>query len=328
MTMFLAGKRLLLAGGTGLVGGGVLRQVLSVASNVRIRIPHRGGAGAFLNDPRVEYVKADLTRSEDCARVAVGCECAVLAAAQTGGAKQAKERPWEQVTENLVMDARLLEVLARAGVRRIAYLSSATAYPELSGAIREDQMDWGVDPAPAYFGIGWAKRAAEKLCRFWHETCGTEVLIARLANVYGPNARFDPGASNFVGALVRKAVARDDPFMVWGSPDVGRDILYAEDCGRAVVAMLEAVEIKFDVFNIGSGAVTTVGEVVELALRAVDHTPGKIVYDSTLPTTINHRVLNCSRARDVLGWTPAVTPAEGIRRTVDWWRANKDTWKR
>lgn len=328
MANLLAGNRLLLAGGTGLAGSGVLRQLLSAADDIRIRIPHRGRAGAFVDDSRVEYITADLTRPEDCARVAAGCECAVLAAAQTGGARQTRERPWEQVTDNLVMDARLLEALHGAGTKRVVYVGTASAYQDFSGAIREDQLDWNADPPPAFLGVGWVKRSAEKLCRFWHETGGMEILIARLANVYGPYARFDPAASNFVAALVRKAVDGDDPFVIWGNPEVARDILYADDFGRAVLAMLAATEVKFDVFNVGSGEVVTVGEVARLALRAADHTPSKIVYNSASPTTVARRVLDCSKAREVLGWMPEVLPAAGIRRTVEWWRANKDTWKR
>jgi nucleoside-diphosphate-sugar epimerase len=127
---------------------------------------------------------------------------------------------------------------------------------------------------------------------------------------------------------VRKAEAADDPFVVWGDPEVARDILYADDFGRAVVMMLEATNVKFDVFNVGSGEVITVGEVVRLALDAAGHLPSRIVYDSASPTTVTRRVLDCSKAREVLGWAPEVLPAEGIRRTAEWWRANKDTWKR
>lgn len=326
--MNLERRRVLLAGGTGLAGSGVLRQLLSKASDIRVRVPYRGRAGAFVDDARVEYVQADLTNRADCERVAAGSDCAVLAAAQTGGAQQARDRPWAQVTENLVMDARLLEALHAARVRRVVYVGTASVYQDFAGTIREDQLDWSVDPPPAYLGVGWAKRCAEKLCQFWIQTGGLEILIARLANIYGPYARFDPAHSHFVAALVRKAVSRDEPFVVWGSPEVGRDILYADDFGRAVVAMLEATDLKFDVFNLGSGRATTVGEVAELALRAAGHAPAEIVYDSGSPTTVAHRVLDCSKARDILGWTPETTPAEGIRRTVAWWRDNKDTWQR
>lgn len=326
--MYLSGKRLLIAGGTGLAGTGVLRQLLQTYPDVSIRIPHRGTADRSVDDVRIEYMRADLTHSEDCARAVAGCECAVLAAAHTGGAKQALDRPWEQVTDNLVMDARLLEALAHEKVRRVVYVSTGSAYQEFDGAIREEQMDWNADPPSAHFGVGWAKRAAEKLCRFWHHACGMEVLIARLANVYGPRARFNPDTSHFVAALVRKAAAGDDPFVVWGTPDVGRDILYADDFGSAVVAMLEATEVKFDVFNVGSGKLITVDQVAKLALKAAGHRPGKIVYDSASPKTVARRVLDCSKARDVLGWAPAVDPSDGIQRTLDWWRANKDIWQR
>lgn len=326
--MNLDGNRLLLAGGTGLAGCGVLRHILARGGSLQVRVPHRSRTGCFVDDPRVEYVAADLTNRADCVRVAQGSDFAVLAAAITGGAKLARERPWEQVTDNLVIDARLLEALALAGVRRVVYVSTASAYQEFSEAIREDQMNWASDPASAYFGVGWAKRAAEKLCRFWHDATGMEILIARLANVYGPYARFHSETSHVVAAMVRKAVSREDPFRIWGSPDVARDILYADDFGHAVAAMLGARDIKFDVFNIGSGATVTVGEIAALALEAAGHEPAKIVYDSASPTTIGRRVLDCTKALKILGWKPEITPAEGIRRTVEWWSANKDTWKR
>ena len=325
--MYLSGKRLFLAGGTGLAGSAVLRSVLQAVPDVSVRVPHRGDHGVFIDDPRVEYLRADLTASGHD-HLLTDCNCAVLAAATTAGAKQSRERPWEQVTDNLVMDARVLEALQASGVRRAVFVSTASLYPDSSGPLREDALDWNADPPPPYFGVGWAKRSAEKLCRFWHDAAGIDFLIARLANVYGPHARFDPASSHFVAALVRKAVAKEDPFVVWGRPDVVRDIIYADDFGRAVVAMLEATNVRFDVFNIGSGRGTTVGEVATAALASAGHSPSRIVYDSAAPTTISRRVLECSKARDILNWKPQIALEDGIRRTVEWWRSNRESWKR
>src|SRR5206468_1897212 len=105
----------------------------------------------------------------------------------------------------------------------------------------------------------------------------------------------------------------------WGSPAVARDILYVDDFGRAVVAMLEATDVRFDVFNIGSGRATTVGDVAGWALKAAQHQPIQVVYDQAAPTTAPHRVLDCTKARSVLGWQPELSPEEGVRRTVAWW---------
>ena len=326
--MYLAHKRLLIAGGTGLAGSAVLREVLAHAPDVRVRIPHRGDQGFFSSDPRVEYVRADLTDGRSAAAAVEGCDCAVLAAATTAGAKQTRDRPWEQVTDNLIMDARLLDILHAARIRRLVFVSTASVYADSAQPLREGDLDWNTDPAAAHLGVGWAKRAAEKLCHFWHRANGMEIVIARLANVYGPYARFEPSASHFVAALVRKAVAREDPFVVWGSAEVVRDILYADDFGRAVVSMLEATPIGFDTFNLGSGRTITVGEVARLALRHAGHEPTQIVYDPASPTTIARRVLDCTKARALLGWSPTVSPEEGIRRTTEWWRANSHAWKR
>jgi GDP-L-fucose synthase len=253
---------------------------------------------------------------------------AVMAAAITGGAKMAQTEPWGQVTDNVVMDAQMLEAFYFGGVKRVIYISSATVYQELDGRIGEEDLVLDQDPPAAYHGVGWAKRYAEKLSHFWHMKTGMEVLIARLGNVFGPYAKFDPVESNFIAATIRKAVDRIDPFPVWGSPDVVRDVLYADDFGDAIVAMLGAAQISFDVFNIGSGRATTVAEIVASATKHAGYTPSSIVYDRNMPTTIGGRVLDCSKAERLLDWRPTTSVDDGVRQTVEWWVANREIWAR
>ncbi|MBC7907951.1 MAG: NAD(P)-dependent oxidoreductase [Rhodospirillaceae bacterium] len=326
--MHIDGKTIFIAGGTGLAGSGAMRALLAASPTVRLRVSHRSQAGAFVHDPRVEYVQGDLTDPAQCRRMVAGCDGAVMAAAFTAGARSSQDEPWRQVTDNVVMDARMLEAFHVEGVRRVIYVSTASAYQDFDGFIREDQMAWDRDPPAAYAGVGWAKRYGEKACKFWHDSTGMEVLIARLANVFGPYAKFDPQQSHFIAATIRKAVDGLDPFTVWGSPHVIRDVLYADDFGRAVVAMLNATDIAFDVFNIGSNRKTSVSEVVEWSLRHAGHQPARISFGEPGPATIAFRALNCAKARDVLGWQPSVTIEDGIKLTIHWWQANKGTWTR
>jgi nucleoside-diphosphate-sugar epimerase len=193
--------------------------------------------------------------------------------------------------------------------------------------VREADLDWNRDPHPAHFGVGWGMRSLEKLCDFWHRQ-GMELLIARAANVYGPWARFDPATSNFLPALIRKAVAGMDPFEVWGSPQVTRDLLFAGDLADAVAAMLAAEGVAFDTFNLGSGAGVQVGEAVEMALAAAGHRPSRVNWLSDRPVTVKSRVLDCTHAREALGWTPRTPLARGIEITTAWWRENKERWTR
>ena len=325
--MYLEDRTLFLAGATGLVGSSVIAHLLASHPRTRIRAAYRGTAPHLPTGPMVEYVRGDLRSTEDCRRMVSGCDCAVMAAANTGGAAVFNAEPWTQVTDNVVLNANLLAALRAEGVKRVLYVGSATAYQPFDGAIAEQDLDLNRDPHQTHFGIGWVLRFTEKLCRFWHDNAGMEIVIVRASNVFGPYARFAPGASNFIPALIRKAVDRQDPFEVWGSPEVTRDVLYSEDFASAVVALLDAEQIKFDTFNVGSGERTRVGDVVTWALKAAKHSPSRIRCTDG-PTTVSQRGLDCSKVTAAVGWEPRNTPEEGVRKTTEWWMNNRDRWTR
>lgn len=326
--MDLDGRIVFVAGAGGLAGSSVVRRLLAACPGVRVRAAHRSRNGCFLDDVRVDYVRGDLRSLEDCRRLMEGCSLAVLTAANSGGAQQAVTEPWAQVTDNLVMDAQLLQALHLEGVPRAVYVSSATVYPEADGLLREDDLDWNQDPPSAYFGIGWAKRSAEKLCRFWHDKAGLEVIVARSANIFGPFSKFDPRTANVIPALIRKAVDRMDPFEVWGSPDVTRDVIVSDDFGDAIVALLRAGDIAFDVFNVGTGRPITVGAIVDQVLKQAGHNPSRVVWRSDRPVTARFRALDCDKIHRATGWWPKIGITEGINVTVRWWEENRTSWTR
>ncbi|MBY0509854.1 MAG: NAD(P)-dependent oxidoreductase [Rhodospirillaceae bacterium] len=326
--MYIDGKTIFVAGATGLAGSSIVRALLDASSDVRVRGGHRGDAGYFIEDDRLEYSRGDIRNAGDCARLISGCDAVVFTAAVTGGALQAVTAPWLQVTDNVVMDLQLVGALQAASVRRAVYVSSATVYQEYEGFVREDQLDLNLDPAPAYVGVGWAKRYAEKLCAFWHRQAGIAFSIARTSNIYGPFARFDPNTANFIPALIRKAADKMDPFEVWGTPQVARDIIFAADFGRAIVALLNTQHTSFDIFNVGSGRTTSVGDAVTWALRHAGHQPSNIVWRNDKPSTLSFRALDCSKISRITGWKAATTPEDGIAQTVRWWLENRTSWTR
>ena len=181
----LKNKTIFLAGATGLAGSSIIEHAIANYPDVFIRGAY-WTTNPFIQHERVSYVRADLTKREECRRAVRGCDFAIMAAASTGGASVATAEPHRQVTDNLVMDSLMLEAMYFEGVSRTVYLSSATVYQEVDGYIREDELDWNKEPHSSYIGVGWAKRSAEKLCWFWHEKYGMEVIIARCANLYGP----------------------------------------------------------------------------------------------------------------------------------------------
>ncbi|UCF16776.1 MAG: NAD(P)-dependent oxidoreductase, partial [Phycisphaerales bacterium] len=281
--MDLNGKTVFLAGATGLAGSAIIRRLVDGYPNARVRAVYNKTT-PFIEHEKVEYAKGDLRSKQACRELAAGCDYAVMGAANTGGAAVLESHPWSQINDNVIMNVQMLEAFALEKLRRVVYISTASLYHESDQQIREDDLDLNRDPCDAHYGMGWVVRFIEKICRFWHERCGVEILIARAANIFGPFDKFDPKTSNFIPALIRKAVEKHDPFEVWGSPDVTRDVIYSEDFAGAIVAMLSNDRIIFDVFNVGSGVKTKVADVVDWALKYAEHKPSSVQYRSDRPS--------------------------------------------
>lgn len=320
-------KRVFVAGGAGMVGSGIIKHLLAEHRDVRI-FASVHGTEPFLDHDALEFRRADLASLEDCRAAVRGCDAVVMAAAHTTNAKMIREAPFEILMANLRLNTTFLEACRLEGIRRVVFIGSATVYQDFAGSIREDMLDLNQEPHGAYFGFGWAGRFTEKVCELLHREYGMDILLVRASNVFGPFAKFDPETSNFIPALIRKAVDRLDPFEVWGHPEVARDVIFVDDFAAAVVRLLSDGALRFGVFNVGSGTPTTVESVVRLVLMHAGHTPSRIVYDTSKPTTMPIRVLDCSKARDALAWKPEIGIEEGIRRTVEWWKDNKGWWTR
>lgn len=310
-----------------MAGVSILRYILDNAPTAKVRACCHN-TGPIIQHEQIEYIRGDLRSVDDCRRMAKGCDSAIMAAAYTGGADFVRTFPWEHMNENLAMNIKMLDAFRSEKVKRIIFIGSATLYQEFKGRVREDELDLKKDPHEVYFCYGWAMRFIEKMCGFLRRQHGTEIIMVRLGNIFGPYAKFHPKYSNFIPAIVRKAVDRMDPFEVWGSPDVARDVLYSDDFARAIVMMADNDRIKFETFNLGSGLQTKVSNVVEWALKYAGHNPAKIKYIQDKPTTMKFRVLDCTKINRILGWYPKYTIEDGIKKTTQWWIENKHSWKK
>jgi len=320
--MYINNKLIFLAGATGTVGSNIAEYILDNYPTARIRGTYRQ-TKPFIKHERMEFVKGDLRKQEDCRRMVKGCDAVIMAASQSASSENFTAYPWKFLNDNIIMNAQMLEAFYLENIKRIVYIGTSAVYQEFQGHIKENELDMNKESHHTYLGVTWIARFVEKLCQFWHEKTGMEIIIVRAANIFGPNAR-EGVTEYFVPAIIRKAIRKMDPFEVWGSGDVTRDIIYSQDFARAIAMMLDNLKIKFDVFNIGSGIKTTVDDVVKLALNHARHKPSKINYDISKPTTIKFRALDVSKAKIMLGWQPEFSISEGIKKTVDWMTENEE----
>jgi GDP-L-fucose synthase len=313
--VFYQEKVVLVTGGTGFVGIHIVQELLKQGAKVRVPIHKRS---LIISDNRIETIHADLTKQEDCLAAVKGVDYVFHAAGSVGAAGITTSNPMAGITANLVLTSQILQAAWTANVKRMLIFSSSTGYPVADYPIKEEEM-WNGPTHPAYLGYGWMRRYLERLGEFVASNSAVKIAIVRPTAVYGRWDNFDPKTSHVIPALIKRAVEKENPYVVWGSGDEVRDFLHITDLGRACLLMLEKCATCKPV-NIGYGKGFTIKEIVHVILKFTDHDKADVIFDSSKPTTIPFRVVDTTKAKNLLGFEPALTLQEGLRDTIEWYK--------
>jgi GDP-L-fucose synthase len=148
-----------------------------------------------------------------------------------------------------------------------------------------------------------------------------KILICRGTAMFGPYDNFDPKTCHVVPALINRVLNDENPFIVWGSPDVVRDFLYCKDVAKGILLVLEKGE-SMRPYNLGYGTTITIGEIVDTILKVTGKSP-KVEWDNSKPTTIPFRMVSTERIEKELGFIKDYTFEDGIKETVEWYKNNE-----
>jgi len=314
MMPVITGRKILVAGGTGLVGANLVPRLHALGARVR---------ATFHTVPPSQmtelFRQSDFTNAEAALELARDMDDMIICAAHTAGIEAMRQRPTADILPNIMIVANLLEAARVHGLQRIVVLSSTTVYQDLRRPIREEELDLNQPPHEAYLAVGGANRFLEQLCSLYHKKFGLKIGILRPTSIYGPHDHFEPGRSHVLPALIRRALAGERPFRVWGSPDVVRDFVYVDDVAEAIVQVLENY-CACDPVNVGFGHGITIGETVPLILELCGHS-AEIDYDVSQPTAIPYRAVNTDKLDRLQTGSPSRTPLrEGLAKTIAWYR--------
>ena len=304
----------MVTGGTGLVGTHIVEELLKHGARVRVPIHNRP---SVIQDPNIEFVRADLTRPEDCSAVVDGVDYVFHAAGAVGFAGASAVDSMGGITTNLVLASQMLHAAWLHNVDRFLILASSTVYPAVNYPVKEAEA-WSGPVHPSYLGYGWMKRYLEKLAEYVASHSQVKIAIVRPTALYGRWDNFDPAGGHVIPALIWKALERQDPFQVWGNGQEVRDFLHITDLARGTLLALEKCA-TCDPINLGYGGGVTIGEIVNIILKAAGYGDANVEFDTSKPTTIPFRMVDTSKAKRLLGFEPEVSIEEGLTDTVNWY---------
>jgi GDP-L-fucose synthase len=306
------GKKVLVTGGTGMIG----RQVVGLLAGAGALVTSVSLDNLNVSD-KAEHVFGDLTSFDFCKEITRGKDYAFHVAGVKGSVEVTRNRPASFFVPLLMMNTNVLEACRLNGVAKVVYTSSIGAYASAE-VFREDENLAG-EPMDTY--PGWAKRMAEMQIQTYRVQYNlNNFAVVRPCNVYGPGDNFDPENAMVIPSLMQRIFRGEDPVVVWGDGSAVRDFAYSRDVAEGVIlALYYGTGPGF--VNLGSGSGYTIKELVE-TLRGFINFNYK--FDTSRSSGFPRRVMDISLARKLIHYNPTTSLEDGLKQTWDWFTKNQD----
>ncbi len=304
--------KVLVTGGAGFIGSHVTDMLLTEGIEVVVLDDLSTGKKENVNE-KAEFIKGNISNprlvekifSEN--RIEKICHLA----AQTS-IEQSMKSPAKDAETNIVGTLNLLDAASRAKIGKFVFASSAAVYgfPEKEKLEEEDAKK----PFSPY---GISKLACEEYIEFYAKRARFGYCNLRYGNVFGP--RQSPELGGVVAKFMRKMLCGIPP-TIFGSGEQTRDFVFVEDAARAAVLALESGESGN--FNVSQSKQESVLQMFK-KLSALTGFEGKPQFAPALKE-VESIQLDCSLAREKLGWEPAFSSGDGLKKTVEWMRSKLD----
>jgi len=313
MPGFWSDRRVLVTGGAGFLG----RRVVCGLRD----------AGADVVAPR--STECDLTMPGVAEQLFADQrpQTVVHLAARVGGIGYNQAEPAPLYLANLLMGTHVIEAARQVpSIDKTVLLGTVCSYPKFTPVpFREDSL-WDGYPEETNAPYGIAKKALLVHAQVNAAQYGQRFVFLIPTNLYGPGDKFHPRVSHVIPALIKKCVeaveSGADHVDVWGTGTASREYLYVDDAARAIVRAAEVHE-GVDPINLGTDDEITIRETVGTIARLVGF-DGELRWDPSRPDGQPRRRVDASRAEALLGWRAQTRFEDGLRTTIDWYRAHRE----
>jgi dTDP-glucose 4,6-dehydratase len=319
-------KRVLVTGGAGFISSNVIRHLLAATSYEVVSLDALTYAGNLENladvmsHERLAFVHGDIRNADLVAEVVAEVDVIVNAAAESHVEKSILEGGSEFVTTNVVGTQVLLDAVRTAPrVERFILISSSEVY----GTAETDPMDeeHALNPRSPYAAT---KAGADRLAYSYFVTYGLPIVILRPFNNYGPRQHWEKVVPRFVTSALA-----GEPLTVHGDGHASRDWLYVDDDAEAIEAAIEAdlESVAGEVINVATGVDVSVSRMADLVLDLLGKDPSLKVSVDERPGQVDRHIGSTEKAKALLGWEARTSFANGLERTVAWYRENEAWWR-
>jgi GDP-L-fucose synthase len=301
---------ILVAGGTGLVGSAIVRELKRVNRDV-VGISSKD-VNLLDRDKTFAYIKK------------LNPTAIIDAAAKVGGIGGNNAFPVEFLSQNLQIQSNLMDAAHAAKTEKFVFLGSSCIYPRnCPQPIKEDYLLTGeLEQTNSAYAI--AKIAGIELIKSYRKEYGYKWISVMPTNLYGPNDNFDLETSHVLPALIRKFIEakqnNKSEVSVWGSGTPLREFLHTDDLAKAVLLCMEKYDDAQQI-NVGSGVEISILDLANKIAEKVGFS-GSIVMDANKPDGTPRKVLDITKVSN-LGWKPTISLDQGIASTVEWYLENK-----
>lgn len=308
---YWSGRTVLVTGGNGFLGTKVVAALR--AHGATAIAPRRLEA-----DLTVPGVAAALMRAHSPSHV-------IHLAARVGGIGYNLVAPAQLYLDNLTMGTEVIEAARTTGVDKTVILGTVCSYPKFTPVPFREESIWDGYPEETNAPYGIAKKAMLVHAQVNEAQYGQRFAFVIPTNLYGPGDKFHESVSHVIPALIKKCVeaveSGNDKVEVWGTGSASRDYLFADDAAEAILRAAE-VPTTAEPINLGNDREVTIRETAETIARVVGFT-GSLVWDPSRPDGQPRRRVDASRAERILGWRAHTDFEDGLRRTVEWYLANR-----
>jgi nucleoside-diphosphate-sugar epimerase len=306
----------LVTGGAGFIGSHLAEELIRRGERVRVADSLITGKRQNLSHlPEVEFIEGDLADADVARRAVEGMDY-VLHQAAIPSVPRSVQDPITSNRANIDAALNVLVAARDAGVRRVVYAGSSSAYGDTPTLPKVETM-----PTAPLSPYALQKLVAEQYCQMFTKLYGLETVTIRYFNVFGP--RQDPSSPySGVISLFISALAEGRQPTIYGDGGQTRDFTYVANVVDGVLRACHASEASGEVINVATGGRISLNELFQ-TLRSLTGAKVEPIYQETRAGDVRDSQADIGKARRLLGYEPSVGLADGLQKTFEWFRTTQ-----